>query len=82
VQQYGITNHAWIGFLYALPHGIYLLLAGKIHVLSDGLNRHQPLRTLWLGFALLAVSSALHLIASETALIAARIIFGIAMVCC
>ncbi|NAW54635.1 MFS transporter, partial [Vibrio sp. V41_P2S12T139] len=52
VQQYGITNHAWIGFLYALPHGVYLLLAGKIHVLSDGLNRHQPLRTLWLGFAL------------------------------
>lgn len=82
VQQYGITNHAWIGFLYALPHGVYLLLAGKIHVWSDGLNRHQPLRTLWLGFALLAVSSALHLIASETALIAARIIFGIAMVCC
>ncbi|OWL29998.1 MFS transporter, partial [Vibrio parahaemolyticus] len=82
VQQYGITNHAWIGFLYALPHGVYLLLAGKIHELSDGLNRHQPLRTLWLGFALLAVSSALHLIASETALIAARIIFGIAMVCC
>ena len=51
-------------------------------MLSDGLNRHQPLRTLWLGFTLLAVSSALHLIASETALIAARIIFGIAMVGC
>ncbi|MCX0445573.1 MFS transporter [Aeromonas veronii] len=82
VQQYGITNHAWIGFLYALPHGVYLLLAGKIHVLSNGLNHHQPMSTLWLGFALLAVSSALHLFVSEAALIAARVFFGVAMVCC
>ncbi|USD53151.1 MFS transporter [Vibrio sp. SCSIO 43153] len=82
VQQYGITNQAWIGFLYALPHGVYLLLAGKAHLWSECINRHQPQRTLWLGFGLLSLSTAMHLIHHEAILISARLTFGLGMVCC
>lgn len=82
VQQYGVTNPAWIGFLYALPHGVYLLFAGKIHLFSEWLNRRHPQNTLYLGFGLLSVSTAMHLIPDQTTLIIARVVFGLGMVCC
>jgi MFS family permease len=82
VQQYGVTNQAWIGFLYALPHGVYLLFAGKIHLFSEWLNRRHPLATLYLGFGLISVSTAMHLIPNQTTLIIARVVFGLGMVCC
>ncbi|CAH6811967.1 Vibrioferrin membrane-spanning transport protein PvsC [Vibrio chagasii] len=82
VQQYGVTNQAWIGFLYALPHGVYLLFAGKVHLFSERLNRRHPLATLYLGFGLLSVSTAMHLIPDQTTLIIARVVFGLGMVCC
>lgn len=82
VQQYGVTNQAWIGFLYALPHGVYLLFAGKIHLFSEWLNRRHPLATLYLGFGLISVSTAMHLIPDQTTLIIARVVFGLSMVCC
>ena len=82
VQQYGTTNQAWIGFLYALPHGVYLLLAGKAHLWSECINGHQPQRTLWLGFGLLSLSTAMHLVHYEAVLISARLTFGLGMVCC
>lgn len=82
VQQYGVTNQAWIGFLYALPHGVYLLFAGKIHLFSEWLNRRHPLATLYLGFGLISVSTAMHLIPDQTTLIIARVVFGLGMVCC
>ncbi|MFN1581450.1 MFS transporter [Vibrio rotiferianus] len=82
VQQYGTTNQAWIGFLYALPHGVYLLLAGKAHLWSECINGHQPQRTLWLGFGLLSLSTAMHLVHYEAVLISARLTFGLGVVCC
>ncbi|WP_045390575.1 MFS transporter [Vibrio rotiferianus] len=82
VQQYGTTNQAWIGFLYALPHGVYLLLAGRAHLWSECINGHQPQRTLWLGFGLLSLSTAMHLAHYEAVLISARLTFGLGMVCC
>lgn len=82
VQQYSTTNQAWIGFLYALPHGVYLLLAGKAHLWSECINGHQPQRTLWLGFGLLSLSTAMHLVHYEAVLISARLTFGLGMVCC
>ncbi|MDK9775656.1 MULTISPECIES: MFS transporter [unclassified Vibrio] len=82
VQQYSTTNQAWIGFLYALPHGVYLLLAGKAHLWSEYINGHQPQRTLWLGFGLLSLSTAMHLVHYEAVLIGARLTFGLGMVCC
>ncbi|CAH7004921.1 Vibrioferrin membrane-spanning transport protein PvsC [Vibrio chagasii] len=82
VQQYGVTNQAWIGFLYALPHGVYLLFAGKVHLFSERLNRRHLLATLYLGFGLLSVSTAMHLIPDQTTLIIARVVFGLGMVCC
>ena len=82
VQQYGVTNQAWIGFLYALPHGVYLLFAGKVHLFSEWLNRRHPQNTLYLGFGLLSVSTAMHLIPDQTTLIIARVVFGLGMVCC
>ena len=82
VQQYGVTNQAWIGFLYALPHGVYLLFAGKAHMFSEVLNRRHPQNTLYLGFGLLSVSTAMHLIPDQTTLIIARVVFGLGMVCC
>ncbi|NOI93625.1 MULTISPECIES: MFS transporter [Vibrio] len=82
VQQYGVTNQAWIGFLYALPHGVYLLFAGKVHLFSERLNHRHPLATLYLGFGLLSVSTAMHLIPDQTTLIIARVVFGLGMVCC
>lgn len=82
VQQYGVTTPAWIGFLYALPHGVYLLFAGKIHLFSEWLNRRHPQNTLYLGFGLLSVSTAMHLIPDQTTLIIARVVFGLGMVCC
>ena len=82
VQQYGTTNQAWIGLLYALPHGVYLLLAGKAHLWSECINGHQPQRTLWLGFGLLSLSTAMHLVHYEAVLIGARLTFGLGMVCC
>ena len=78
----GVTNQAWIGFLYALPHGVYLLFAGKIHLFSEWLNRRHPQNTLYLGFGLLSVSTAMHLIPDQTTLIIARVVFGLGMVCC
>ncbi|MGR4017671.1 MFS transporter [Vibrio harveyi] len=82
VEQYGNVNPAWIGFLYALPHGVYLVFATKIHALSEKINRHQQQRTLWLGFTLLSLSCVLHLVQHEVLLIVARIVFGCGMVCC
>ncbi|MHA2772835.1 MFS transporter [Vibrio harveyi] len=82
VEQYGNVNPAWIGFLYALPHGVYLLFATKIHALSEKINRHQQQRTLWLGFTLLSLSCVMHLVQHEVLLIVARIVFGCGMVCC
>lgn len=82
VQQYSTTNQAWIGLLYALPHGVYLLLAGKAHLWSVCINGHQPQRTLWLGFGLLSLSTAMHLVHYEAVLISARLTFGLGMVCC
>ncbi|MFA0113862.1 MFS transporter [Vibrio sp. 10N.261.46.E11] len=82
VQQYGVTNQAWIGFLYALPHGVYLLFAGKVHLFSEKVNRRHPLNTLWLGFGLLSLSTLLHLMPYQAVLILARILFGLGMVCC
>lgn len=82
VQQYGVTNQAWIGFLYALPHGVYLLFAGKVHLFSEWVNRHHPQCFLWLGFILLSFSAAMHLIFYQAILIVARIVFGLGMVCC
>ncbi|EOA8957530.1 MFS transporter [Vibrio harveyi] len=82
VEQYGNVNPAWIGFLYALPHGVYLLFATKIHALSEKINRHQQQRTLWLGFTLLSLSCVMHLVQHEALLIVARIVFGCGMVCC
>lgn len=82
VQQYSTTNQAWIGLLYALPHGVYLLLAGKAHLWSECINGHQPQRTLWLGFGLLSLSTAMHLVHYEAVLISARLTFGLGMVCC
>ncbi|NOH47639.1 MFS transporter [Vibrio rotiferianus] len=81
-QQYGTTNQAWIGFLYALPHGVYLLLAGRAHLWSECINGHQPQRILWLGFGLLSLSTAMHLAHYEAVLIIARLTFGLGMVCC
>ncbi|WP_447471636.1 MFS transporter [Vibrio harveyi] len=81
-EQYGNVNPAWIGFLYALPHGVYLLFATKIHALSEKINRHQQQRTLWLGFTLLSLSCVMHLVQHEVLLIVARIVFGCGMVCC
>ncbi|HEQ3589734.1 TPA: MFS transporter [Vibrio harveyi] len=82
VEQYGNVNPAWIGFLYALPHGVYLVFATKIHALSEKISRHQQQRTLWLGFALLSLSCVMHLVQHEVLLIVARIVFGCGMVCC
>ncbi|PMK03244.1 MFS transporter [Vibrio sp. 10N.261.55.A7] len=82
LQQYGMSNHAWIGVLYALPHGVYLLFAGKVHLFSDWIERHQTQRTLWLGFSLLSLSALMHLTSFQTVLIIARIVFGLGMVCC
>ncbi|MDL5027443.1 MFS transporter [Vibrio sp. TMPB1044] len=87
VQQYGVTSQAWIGFLYALPHGVYLLFAGKVHLFSERIDRHQlernqAQRTLWLGFSLLSLSAAMHLTPYQEMLIIARIVFGLGMVCC
>ncbi len=82
VEQYGNVNPAWIGFLYALPHGVYLVFATKIHALSEKINRHQQQRTLWLGFALLSLSCLMHHVQHEVLLIVARIVFGCGMVCC
>lgn len=82
VQQYGVTNQAWIGFLYALPHGIYLIFAWKVHLFSELINRHHPQCILWLGFILLSFSAAMHLISYQAMLIVARIVFGLGMVCC
>ncbi|MGD1451653.1 MFS transporter [Vibrio harveyi] len=82
VEQYGNVNPAWIGFLYALPHGVYLVFATKIHALSEKINRHQQQRTLWLGFTLLSLSCVMHLVQHEVLLIVARIVFGCGMVCC
>lgn len=82
VQQYGVTNQAWIGFLYALPHGIYLIFAWKVHLFSELINRHHPQCILWLGFILLSFSAAMHLISYQEMLIVARIVFGLGMVCC
>ncbi|MGF1752785.1 MFS transporter [Vibrio makurazakiensis] len=82
VQQYGVTNQAWIGFLYAMPHGVYLLFAGKVPLFSEWVNRHHPHRILWLGFSLLSLSAAMHLMSFQTTLIVARVVFGFGMVCC
>lgn len=82
VQQYGVTNQAWIGFLYALPHGVYLIFAWKVHLFSELINRHHPQCILWLGFILLSFSAAMHLISYQEMLIVARIVFGLGMVCC
>lgn len=87
VQQYGVTSQAWIGFLYALPHGVYLIFAGKVHLFSEWVDRHQfernqTQRTLWLGFGLLSLSAAMHLNPYQEVLIIARIVFGLGMVCC
>ncbi|MEZ9393790.1 MFS transporter [Vibrio splendidus] len=87
VQQYGVTSQAWIGFLYALPHGIYLIFAEKVHLFSEWVDRHQlernqTQRTLWLGFGLLSLSAAMHLTPYQEVLIIARIVFGLGMVCC
>ncbi|WCP67490.1 MFS transporter [Vibrio tubiashii] len=82
VQQYGDVNPAWIGFLYALPHGVYLVFAPKVHLVDKMFNRHQQQRTLWLGFALLSVSCLMHLAQHQTVLIVARVLFGLGMVCC
>ena len=87
VQQYGVTSQAWIGFLYALPHGIYLIFSGKVHLFSEWVDRHQlernqTQRTLWLGFGLLSLSAAMHLTPYQEVLIIARIVFGLGMVCC
>ncbi|MCC4820354.1 MFS transporter, partial [Vibrio lentus] len=79
VQQYDVTSQAWIGFLYALPHGVYLLFAGKVHQFSEWVDRHQfernqAQRTLWLGFGLLSLSAAMHLTPYQEVLIIARIV--------
>lgn len=82
VEQYGDMSPTWIGFMYALPHGVYLLFATKIDTLSERINRHQQQGTLWLGFTLLFISCVMHLEQNEALLFVARVVFGFGMVCC
>lgn len=82
VEQYGDMSPTWIGFMYALPHGVYLLFATKIDTLSEKINRHQQQGTLWLGFTLLFISCVMHLEQNEALLFVARVVFGFGMVCC
>ena len=82
VQQFGVTNQAWVGFLYALPHGVYLVFTGKAQTFSEWLNRHHKLSTLLLGFGLLSLGTLMHLMPYQELLIMARILFGLGMVCC
>ncbi len=82
VEQYGDMSPTWIGFMYALPHGVYLLFATKIDTLSEKINRHQQQATLWLGFTLLFISCVMHLELNEALLFVARVVFGFGMVCC
>lgn len=82
VEQYGDMSPTWIGFMYALPHGVYLLFATKIDTLSERINRHQQQGTLRLGFTLLFISCVMHLEQNEALLFVARVVFGFGMVCC
>ncbi|WP_339388377.1 MFS transporter [Vibrio caribbeanicus] len=82
VEQYGDMSPTWIGFMYALPHGVYLLFATKIDTLSERINRHQQQGTLWLGFTLLFLSCVMHLEQNAALLFVARVVFGFGMVCC
>ena len=82
VEQYGDMSPTWIGFMYALPHGVYLLFATKIDTLSEKINRHQQQATLWLGFTLLFISCVMPLEQTEALLFLARVVFGFGMVCC
>lgn len=72
-----IDSQMWIGFLYALPHLVYLLVAGKIHLMQ-----HTTQRTIAIGFSTLAIACLLHLIPSIVGIVLARILFGLAMVFC
>ena len=73
----GIDSQMWIGFLYALPHLVYLLVAGKIHLIQQTAQR-----TITIGFSALAIACLLHLLPSLMGIILARILFGLAMVFC
>lgn len=74
-QMRGIESTLWISLLYALPHLIYLLLAGHAQHLVWNYQK-----TLLIGLGGLALAYCLHLIPSVSILILARIIFGISMV--
>lgn len=73
----GIDSQMWIGFLYALPHLVYLLVAGKVHLI-----RQTTQRTIAIGFSCLAIACLLHLMPSVIGIVLARILFGLAMVFC
>lgn len=73
----GIDSQMWIGFLYALPHLVYLLIAGKIHLIQQTTQR-----TIAIGFSALAIACLLHLLPSIVGIVLARILFGLAMVFC
>lgn len=73
----GIDSQMWIGFLYALPHLVYLLIAGKIHLIQQTTQR-----TIAIGFSTLAIACLLHLLPNIVGIVLARILFGLAMVFC
>lgn len=76
-QSKSIDSSTMIGFLYALPHLVYLLLASVIHKWST-----TSRRILLVGFTTLAISNLTHLLPYMSSLIVARLLFGIGIVLC
>ncbi|SBS30779.1 Multidrug resistance protein MdtG [Marinomonas aquimarina] len=76
-QMRGLQDTFWISVLYALPHLMYLLLAGYAHRVIWSYQK-----TLLLGLSGLAITYFMHLIPSLSILVLARITFGISMVLC
>jgi len=76
-HSHGFTSQIWIGLLYALPHMVYLLIAGQAHQLKQASKQ-----TITLGFATLSLACLLHLVPSVTVFVFARVLFGLAMVFC
>lgn len=76
-QMRGVETTLSISVLYALPHLIYLLLAGQVHRLPWPYQK-----TLILGLSALLVGFFMHLIPGITTLTLARLTFGVAIVLC
>lgn len=76
-EQMGFHSGSLIGLIYSLPHVVYLFFA--IWVARQTTAALTLLR--W-GYALLASSALLHTLSEPISLMAARLLFGLAIVLC